>query len=210
MALLLGASFVLLPTWLADFLRQVMQYPSYTAIGSPVWILAHYYLPQLGLGLGEGMLTALEAGLSVLLLVYLLAEWRRLPAVEAASGAFHWLMGLTLIVTNMVVLRTATTNFVALYIPLFFALKAAVGRLRGGHRLLALFYLLSAIGLWVLFLLTVDVRFEHPIMYLPLPLGLLVAFVLAKAALQNTSVRAQSAATEAGGVVGEEVSVELS
>jgi hypothetical protein len=111
--------------------------------------------------------------------------------VEATSSAFHWLIGLTLIVTNLVVLRTATTNFVVLYIPLFLALHAAVDRLPGSRPLLALFYFVSAVGLWVLFLLTVQGRFEHPIMYLPLPLGLFIAFIWAKAHLEKTSIGAE-------------------
>jgi hypothetical protein len=199
MLVLMGVSFILLPSWLVEFLRQVTQYPSYTAIGSPVWVIAQYYLPQLGLGLSPAIHTALEVGLSALLLVYMLVEWRRLPQVEAGSGAFHWLIGLTLVVTNLIVLRTATTNFVALYIPLFFVLKAAIERLPAGyiwlvsrhaglaprHAGLTLFYFLSTIGLWALFFATVQGKFEHPIMYLPLPVGLLIALVWGKPALHR-------------------------
>jgi hypothetical protein len=133
--------------------------------------------------------------------------------VAAGTGAFHWLVGLTLIVTNLIVLRTATTNFVALYIPLFFVLKAAAERLPARYAWLAsrlaglaprhagltprhagltprhagltLFYFLSAVGLWVLFFTTVQGKFEHPIMYLPLPFGLLIAFVWGKPALHR-------------------------
>jgi hypothetical protein len=188
MLFLLGISFILLPGWLAEFLRQVTQYPSYTAIGSPVWVIAQYYLPQLGLGLSQAILTAIEVGLSALLLVYLLVEWRRLPQVAASSGAFHWLVGLTLIVTNLIVLRTATTNFVALYMPLFFVLKAAADRLPARYAWLALFYLLSTVGLWVLFFTTVQGKFEHPIMYLLLPFGLLIAFVWGRPALLRMAV----------------------
>lgn len=179
MVFLLGASFVWLPNWLGQFVRQVARYPSYTAIGSPVWVIAHYYLPQLG--------TPVEVGLSALLLLYLLAQWRHLLRAGATSGAFQWLIGLTLIVTNLVMLRTATTNFVVLYIPLFFGLKVAADRLPRRHWLLALFYFLSIVGLWALFLATVENNFEHPIMYLPLPIGLFIAFVWAEAALERAT-----------------------
>lgn len=43
---LMVASFLLAPRWLSDWLAQVALYPSYTAIGSPVWVLSHY--PWLG------------------------------------------------------------------------------------------------------------------------------------------------------------------
>jgi hypothetical protein len=188
MAFLLGVSFILLPGWLGQFVHQVARYPSYTAIGSPIWIMTHHYLPQLGLGLSEANATPVEVGLSVLLLAYLLVQWRHLFRAKVTSGAFQWLIGLTLIVTNLVVLRTATTNFVALYIPLFLGLKAAADRLSNSHWPLALFYLLSAVGMWALFLVTVENKFEHPIMYLPLPVGLFVAFVWAKASLQRAAI----------------------
>ncbi|MBN1135658.1 MAG: DUF2029 domain-containing protein [Anaerolineae bacterium] len=177
MALLAGLSFILLPSWLSQFIDQIAAYPSYTAIGSPVWIIAHYYLPQLG--------TPVEIGLSVLLLAWLLFEWRRLPAASE-DGMFLWLIGLTLIVTNLVALRTATTNYVILYIPLFYGLSIAARRWpkRAGVWLAA-FYLLTAVGLWTLFLATVENRFEHPIVYLPLPIGLLIAFIWGRKALQK-------------------------
>ncbi len=179
MVFLLGVSFLLLPGWLVQFVHQVARYPSYTAIGSPVWVITHYYLPQLS--------TPVEVSISALLLLYLLVQWRRLPHVGATSSTFQWLIGLTLIVTNLVVLRTATTNFVVLYIPLFLGLKAAANRLPRSHWSLALFYLLSIIGLWALFLGTVEGKFEHPIMYLPLPVGLFIAFIWAREALQRVT-----------------------
>jgi hypothetical protein len=183
MALLFGASFVLLPGWLAGFLGQLMHYTSYTAIGSPVWILSQYYFPFLG--------TPVEIGLAALLVIYLLFRWVHLPQAQETSGEFYWILGTTLIVTNLVAVRTATTNYVILYIPLFFALKLAADRLRNSKQWLAVFYLVSVIGGWLLFLATVEGKFEHPIMYLPLPIGLFVAFVVAKQALQKASVRTQ-------------------
>ncbi len=148
MALLAGLSFILLPTWLGQFIDQMAAYPSYTAIGSPVWIIAHYYLPQLG--------TPLEIGLSVVLLLWLFFEWRRLPAVSE-DGILLWLIGLTLIVTNLVAVRTATTNYVILYIPLFYGLSVAARSQtrRSTGVWLALFYLLTIVGMWALFLATV-------------------------------------------------------
>jgi hypothetical protein len=181
MALLVGVSFALLPGWIGRFIRQIALYPSYTALGSPVWIVTHYYLPQLG--------RPVEIGLSALLLIYLLAQWRHLPRARVTLGTFHWIVGLTLIVTNLIVTRTATTNFVVLYIPLFLGLKAAANRLSRGDWLLAFFYLLSTVGMWTLFLTTVVGKFEHPAVYLPLPFGLLAAFGWGKTALQRMTVR---------------------
>ena len=187
MAVLTGASFALLPGWLAQFIGQIGRYPSYTAIGSPIWIIIHHYLPQTGLHVGEATPTLLEIGLSGLLVVYLLFQWRHLPQARVASGLFHWLIGMTLIITNLVVLRTATTNYVALYIPLLFCMRLAADRWPKGDWLLAVFYLLSTVAGWAMFTITVAGRFEHPIMYLPLPVGLFVIFIWATRPLQNST-----------------------
>jgi len=186
MVLLMGASFALLPGWLAQFVGQIGRYSSYTAIGSPIWIITHHYLPQTGLQPGEAPATLLQIGLSGLLVAYLLFQWRRLPQASVASGLFHWLIGMTLIITNLVVLRTATTNYVALYIPLLFCLKAAADRWSKGDWLLAVFYLLSTVSAWAMFTTTVEGRFEHPIMYLPLPVGLFIIFIWARMPLQSS------------------------
>ena len=184
MALLLGASFLLLPNWLGEFIAQVLRYPSYTAIGSPVWIVTQYYLPFLG---KPG-----ELVLSALLFLYLLVQCRQLPRIRANSQWFLWLVGLILLVTNLIVLRTATTNYVVLYIPLFLILKMAADRLIRAPLWLALFYTLSVVGLWALFLTTVQGDYENPIMYLPLPSILLPGILWAKEARNPASVGQQS------------------
>ena len=179
MALLVGASFLLLPGWLGEFVAQVLRYPSYTDIGSPVWILTHHYLPFLG--------TPGEVVISALLFLYLLVQCWQLPRVGPSSLQFLWLVGLVLLITNLIVLRTATTNYVILYIPLFFVLKLVADRLPRANLWLPLFYLLSTVGSWALFLATVQGDYESPIMFLPLPLGLLVGLVWAKSALPPAS-----------------------
>jgi hypothetical protein len=179
MALLLGASFLLLPGWLGEFVAQVLRYPSYTDIGSPVWILTHHYLPFLG---APG-----EVAISALFLLYLLAQWRHLPRTAVNSDLFLWLLGLTLLVTNLVAPRTATTNYTVLYVPLFFILKLVADRLTRASFWLALFYILSVVGLWALFLTTVQGDYENPIMYLPLPFVLLIGLLWAKAVLNPAS-----------------------
>ena len=173
---LLAVSFLLLPGWLGSFVDQVFRYPSYTAYGNPISVMTQQYLPRLGAGPMAGRI--LEAGLSALLLAYLLWRWRRLPETATTQASFHYLIGLTLIVTNLIVPRTATTNYVVLYLPLFFAFKQLIAdRARAGWWLL-LFYLASIVTLWVLFFQTVQGDFEAPVMFLPFPLGLLLLFLL--------------------------------
>jgi hypothetical protein len=175
--LLFGASFLLLPSWISSFVDQVRFYPQYTVTPPPLWVITGYYLPALG--------KPVENALSVLLVGYLLFQWSQLPRLPATSDRFLIIVGLTLVITNMIIVRTATTNYVVLYIPLLWGLHRLAKRGRFGHWLVLLFYVLSTGAVWALFLATIDGDFEHPVMYLPLPIGLLVTLVWAKMALRS-------------------------
>jgi Glycosyltransferase family 87 len=166
MTLLCGASFVAQPDWLTSFVTQMMRYPNYTAIGSPVWVITHYFIPALG---APG-----EIVLSLTLFAWVLVTWQRLWRDESRP-AFLWTVSFTLIVTNLIALRTATTNYVVLFIPLLQILAAVQTRWkRAGMWGVIGIEVALLVGLWALFLATVANKFEHPIMYLPLPVGLLI------------------------------------
>ena len=168
--LLVGASWLAEPAWMADFLRQVARYTSYTAIGSPIWIITHLVFPALGVW-GEVVLS----GLAVAFLTG--AVWWTFR--HGAVRTFEWTLGLCLIVTNLVAVRTATTNYVVLLLPLVMTFRA-LQRGRAGTWLVLLVEMVLLAGLWILFLTTVVGKFEHPVVYLPLPLGLLAVFALAR------------------------------
>jgi hypothetical protein len=171
-------SFWLSPRWLISFAEQVLYYPDYTAIGAPVWIITQYYFPVLGQP-GEWIL-------SLLLIGYMLYLWRQLPDVSLDTPAFLYTLSITILVTNMVVTRTGTTNYVMLYLPLFWLLQTIAARWRRGEVGVVLFYGLSLAGFWVLFLTTIEGNFENPIMYLPMSIGLLLALVAGRHWLQQT------------------------
>jgi hypothetical protein len=169
MAVLCGASFIALPSWLGGFMTELMRYTSYTAIGSPVWIVTHYTIPALG--------APAEIILSVALVAWAVAMWPRSWHADAGP-TFVWTVGVALVVTNLVALRTATTNYVVLFVPLLQIFATAQARWkRAGTWVIVGVEIASLIGLWMLFAATVVKKFEHPIMYLPLPVGL--AIVLA-------------------------------
>lgn len=168
---LFAASFLLLPSWLGSFVNQVVSYPGYTFTGSPLWVITGYYFPQLG--------KPAEQGLIVLALAYMAWEWRRLwrPAdggETAVSDQLLATLGITMIVTNLILVRTATTNYIIMIIPLFMLLRLMTTRWRWGNVAVALFYAVSIFVLWALFLSTIQGDVEHPIMYLPWPFGLLI------------------------------------
>ncbi|TET53396.1 MAG: DUF2029 domain-containing protein [Anaerolineales bacterium] len=170
MVLLVGASWLVEPGWVGDFYDQVARYSSYTAIGSPIWIVAHDVVPALG-SCGEWLLTGL------LLACFALAAWRWFR--KERGDLSLWIVGLSLIVTNLVALRTATSNYVVLLLPLVMVFRA-LQRRRAGPWLVLLLELVLLVGMWAHFLVTVDSKFEHPAVYLPLPFGLLAIFGLAR------------------------------
>lgn len=168
MAVLVAASWVAEPGWVTGFFQQVARYPSYTAIGSPIWIVTHVTFPMLR-SWGEAVLSAL-------VMVYLIgASWWGLR--QKTAGYFGWVVGLCLIVTNLVALRTATTNYVILLLPLAMAFRA-LQHVRRGPWWVLLTEVVLLVGLWALFLTTLVGKFEHPVVYLPLPFGLLAVFAL--------------------------------
>ena len=158
-AVLLALSFALQPTWVGDWLGELGRYTTYTAVGSPVWVLTQYYL---GLGsLGEWVVNgALYALLGV--------AWFQAARAQA-PGRWLWTAMLTLVVTHLVAPRTATTHFVVLAAPLLFYAAYWSRRRRGVYAGLVLAVTFAAP--WLHFITTVDGEFEHPATYLPLPVG---------------------------------------
>ncbi|MBZ0299688.1 MAG: DUF2029 domain-containing protein [Anaerolineae bacterium] len=159
------ASFLLLPSWFSDWLAQVSIYSSYTALGSPVWIITQYYL-----GLGS----AGEWAVNLLFYGVMLWTWYGV-LVQGRSERFLWAAVLTLTVTHLVAPRTATPHYAVFILPLMFYLAEINRR---GQRRGGLWSGLILAGLlilpWLHFLLTVEGEFEHPTVYLPLPFGMLI------------------------------------
>jgi hypothetical protein len=157
---LIAISFLIMPDWPILWLRQLVSYPSYTDLGSPISILVS--------GLAR-MGTTLTWIISGALAIYMLLEWTL--SLGKGEAAFRWTAALTLTITNLIAFRTATTNYVILLpvlIILFHAWSERWGR-RGNIMVWVTSFVLL-IGLWALFLTTVDGNIEAPIMYLPLPL----------------------------------------
>jgi len=160
MLLLLVGSLALIPSWPTEWARQIIDYTSYTAVGPPVSILAGL-IPS-----GAGPITLVLTGVG---LIYLAFVWQQ--ALGKEDRWFQWSAAVTIAMTNLIALRTATTNYVVM-LPAFI-LVFAVWNERWGTQgnppiLIALLGLF--VGLWTLFLITVEGNQEHPALYLPVPL----------------------------------------
>jgi hypothetical protein len=165
---LLSASMALfVPSWPLQNLREVLNYPEYNPPGTPGAAFAGWWP---GMGRRLGWLLAAMMG------IVLLLEW------AAARGRdfrwFLWTASLTLVASQWVGIQTDPGNFIVLFIPL--VLVFAIWEERWGPRgrwVIAGVMLVLLLGLWALFLRTVGDAgqpLQHPIMFFPLPLFLLV------------------------------------
>jgi hypothetical protein len=155
-------SWLMLPSWLGDWLARIGDYPSYTVGQSPVWLLAHQALPFLGAG-GEVLITAALLG-------SLAWSWWRAARASERAAEFQWTLGWTLLVSALVVPRSATTNYVMLLLPTLWVLAALERRVRGGGWLVLAILVISLVGNWWLHFATVVGNQEQPILYVPWPL----------------------------------------
>ncbi len=157
---LIAVSILLLPDWPIMWMRQLLEYPTYTDLGPPVSILADA-LPSLSI------VIALILGGALFL--YLFWEWAK--AAGQPDRWFQWTAALTIVVTNLVALRTATTNYVVLLPVLCLIFSVFADRWgRKGDLVVLLAMAAMLFGLWGLFLATIQGNNESPIMYLPLPI----------------------------------------
>ena len=154
-------SLFFIPNWPVQMLRQLVEYPGYTdRIGSLISILA-------------GSIPGLSKQLSIILNLffwgYLIIEWVLTWGKD--QRWFLWAALMTLVLTNFLVLRTATTNYVMMLPAVFMIFRVLEYRWpKVGVGIVWAVLLLLLVGLWVLFLNTVQGNFEQPAMYLPLPL----------------------------------------
>ncbi len=169
LAVLYGASFLLLPSWLGEWAAQAARYTSYIRIASPVWVITEYYLPFLG-PVVEGIINF------VLLCLALWACWRVLWRKEITL--FDWTVALSLTVTHLVLARTATPHFVIFLLVLVFYWRELARIPRYGVWLVVGGMIVLNVGLWWLFSVTLVGRFESPVMNLPLPFGCLLLLLL--------------------------------
>ena len=168
LVILLGASFALLPTWLMEWLRQLLDYPSYTMqTGSPLSMIADSM---------PGISRQLSLFLHTVFLAYLLLEWAL--AWGKDERWFRWTALLTIVITNMAAYRTATTNFMMMLPALFLIFSVMEARWRvAGQIGVWLILIVLGVGLWWLFLETVQGNQEQAIMYLPFPFLCLLGLI---------------------------------
>lgn len=171
MALLVGVSFLLVPTWLGGFVDDVRNYDviSATDYRSLTWIVLRHVL-----GLGQ---VAEIIGVGMFLAYALWEMWR---GRQADWDGFLWTTALVLILTHFIAPRTATTHYTILLLPLF-AWFARLQKKSQGQADLAVvgIELALLVGQWVIFLTTLQGDYETAPVYLPFPILMLLLQALA-------------------------------
>jgi len=163
-----------LPDWPLQNLREILKYPGYNPPGTPAAVFGEWW-GQAG--------TVIGWGLTLVILGVMLYEWQRAWGKDYRH--FVWTACLTLVASPWSGIQTDPGNFIVL-IPALALVLAAIYRrwpqqagLLAGGLLLALW-----IGLWALFLNMITYEFgqavQHPVMFFPLPLVLLVGLYAAR------------------------------
>ncbi len=166
-ALLTVSAMLIMPDWILQNLGEIMRYPEYNPPGNPAAVFAQWW-PNFGERLGWA--------LSGVVGLVLLGEWwtNRKRDVRA----FLWTTALTLVVSPWIGIQTDPGNLVVLFLPLVvvFALLAERSP-RGAAVIVPIVLLILMVGLWVIFLNTIDYGDQpqqNPILFFPLPTFLLI------------------------------------
>lgn len=166
--ILLSASAALfIPGWILDNLREVIRYPAYNPPGS-LQAAFQIWWPAWGTRVGWAL-----TGIMAMILVL---EWWNNRRAEGRG--FLWAAAMTLVAGQWTGLQTDPGNFVVLFpaIILVFALLDERWK-TGGRVSIILFLLVLFIGIWAIFLNTVEYGaqpVQSPVMFIPLPAFLLL------------------------------------
>jgi hypothetical protein len=183
MLVLVLSSMVLVPTWPLDFINNAVAYSDYVAFGTPLENLLHYVLPA-------SLAAPLTVILSTLFFLTLLPGWwlaltpPSFPPrswVGLREGAFTWALMSTLIVGSLITFRSATTNQVILYLPLFFFFRRLVLVNEGKPRInlvIALIEIGLAVLMWSVFATTLEGNWENIMMHGLLPALMLLLYAV--------------------------------
>jgi hypothetical protein len=159
--ILLGMAFI--PDWLLQNLWEILRFPDYN--------------PELTIGTAfetwwPGVGTQLKWGLTIFLTIIILIEWWAVQRKDYFH--FLWTLCLTLAVSQWVGISSDPGNFVLLTLPFVLVFAVIKERWpRGGDWIVLVILVSLFIGIWTLFLSTVDYGLQpqqHSVLFIPVPL----------------------------------------
>jgi hypothetical protein len=163
MVVLVGFSLLLIPDWLMQNLREIVRYPTYNPDGTVGAVLKTAWG-----AIGD----RLSIALTFILLVALLGEWW--ISRFATTKKFLWTIFLTLAISQWIGIQTDPGNFILLYPGLFYCFYMIADRWgEKANRFFVLFSALTAVGIWVIFLATMQQGYQpvqSSVMFFPMPI----------------------------------------
>jgi hypothetical protein len=162
-----AAAALIVPNWIVENFREVLRYPSYNPPGTPRAAFMVWW-PSFGSRVGWA--------LSAVMALTLLIEWW--SNRNAEFSGFLWTACLTLAISQWIGIQTDPGNFVVLLPAIILVFAQLADRWRaGGWAFVVLSLLVLFIGIWAVFLKTVEhgaQPVQSPIMFFPLPAFLLI------------------------------------
>lgn len=173
---------LIIPDWLLQNLSQIMRYRDYAPAGTVQAAMQELW-PTLGVWPGRI--------LTLILSLWLLIEWQAMwgkPFEHFLAG-----MCLTLALGQWIGIQTDPGNFIILFLPLiwvFAQIQIRWGNL--GSIGIGVCIVILLVGLWALFLSTMDMKghAQSPIMFFPLPLVVIMGFLV----IRISEIRSRRAA----------------
>ncbi|MFC1976485.1 hypothetical protein ACFLXQ_08800, partial [Chloroflexota bacterium] len=143
----------------------------------------HFFFPA-------GVAAPLTVGLSILFFLVLLPGWWL--AFRDRPGGYTWAMMTTLIVGSLITFRSATTNQMILYLPLFFFFRrlGLFPPFKAGRWVrvtVSLIEIGSIVLMWGVFTVTLEGNWEHVMMHGLLPALMLLLYAVDWRALWQTA-----------------------
>jgi hypothetical protein len=171
LAVFVTAGMLIIPDWPLQNLANILHYSSYnppTTIDGAL----EFWFPGIGHQIGWVV--------SAVVAVVMLREW--FTPLRSDFNRFLWTFSLTLVASQWIGISTDPGNFILLALPLVLVLKS-LDQLPNGSLWVSITLGALFIGLWILFLVTVDRtmgNLQNPIMFFPLPLFLFISLYFAR------------------------------
>jgi len=170
MAVLLGGSFVMQPSWLAEFIKDITTYPGVASPSTPLAILSFWMNPETA--------RAIAVLSTILSILILFGVW-----VQSFKNGFTgllWAACITFTLMPFTGITSAKSNFIAMLPGIILLLDAGIDWFKAKSLMPGIFLLLWILFSWVYFLAgrnwTVNGTLIYFVDFYPMPLLLLVLY----------------------------------
>ena len=171
LSILVVGSFGIEPGWMKEWIQRMSSYSAYTVGQSPVWVLTHRIFPGLG-DTGEVLMI-------IIIVLGLFISWWKVYQKDG-NHRFFWTLGITLVVSNLIVPRSATTNYVMMLATAIWIFAAMDRSGPKGKAVTVISMVASFIGYWWLHFVTVVGNQEQSVMFFPYPIVIGMVILLGR------------------------------